>query len=175
MYNTHKTFDKQQSIDQFLYEWERVYGLTLSLKLSDIREERSLYDFVFTLNKIDTPYATNLELRINENTRQRLINTSIKLIQLEDIIEEFRHYYSRHEATRSERVTPVSFTTTHNGIKVQQRSCLCGSNHFFKECFYLNSNLRPSGRIGKDPTCQKMNVALLDPRRVKIKTLDEKN
>lgn len=172
-YNAIKIYDKQLSVYRYLYEWERIYGLAISLKLPDVMEERPLYDFALTLDKIDSSYATNLELRIDENVRQRVQNVSVKLIQLEDIIEEFRHYYDRHQASRNDRIIPGSFATTHNGIKPEQKSCICGYNHLFKECFYLNSNLRPSGWTGKESIYNKIDNALADPKRVKIKTLIE--
>ena len=173
-YNAIKNYDGRQSIDRFLYEWERIYGLATSLNLPDVMEERPLYDFALALDRIDATYATNLELRIDENVRQRLSNNSIQLFPLEDIIEEFRHYYSRHQASRNHKTNPTSFATAHNGIKPEQKLCLCGNSHLFKECFYLNSNLRPSGWTGKESTFQKINQALADPRRIKIKTLIEK-
>ncbi|KAF5189162.1 Ribonuclease h-like domain [Thalictrum thalictroides] len=173
-YNALKIYNKQQSVDRFLYEWERVYGLAVSVGLPDVMDERPLYDFALSLDKIDANYATNLELRIDENVRQRSSNVLVNTIQLEDVIEEFRHYYSRHQATRAEKEFPTSFATSHNDIRAERKPCLCGNSHPFKECYYLNPSLRPEEWIGKETTYQKINQALADPKRIKIKTLIQK-
>ena len=172
-YNALKKYNKNQSVDRFLYEWERVYGLATTINLPDVFEERPLYDFALALEEIDQSYAINLELRIDENVRLRSIDNSIKPIELENAIEEFRNYYNRHQASRQISI-PTSFATTHNGVKPIYKACVCGSNHMFKECYYLNPDLRPSGWIGKEATYHEINRALADPRRIKIKTLIEK-
>lgn len=58
-------------------------------------DQRPFCDFALALKKIDIAYPTNLELGINENNRQYVQNTSVKLIQLENGIEELRNYYTR--------------------------------------------------------------------------------
>ncbi|KAF5193332.1 Ribonuclease h-like domain, partial [Thalictrum thalictroides] len=169
-YNALKRYDKNQSVERFLYDWERVYGLAIGLNLPDVMEERPLYDFALSLVSIDETFATNLELRVDENVRRRVFDTSVELMKMEDIIEEFRNFYNRHKSMRQD-IIPAAFATSHNGNSPDRRVCLCGNTHLFKDCFYLNPAMRPTGWSGKESTFKKINEALADPRRVKLKTL----
>ena len=92
-YNALKVYDKSQPVDRFLYNWERVYGLALALNIPDVMEERPLYDFALSIQEIDKSYATNLELRIDENIRNRSLDKTVNIIQLDDVIEEFRNFW----------------------------------------------------------------------------------
>lgn len=75
-------------------------------------EERPLYDFALALESISQSYATNLELRIDENIKKQSVKNTVELIQRENIIEEFRNYYNRHKLSRS-KLVPASFATSH--------------------------------------------------------------
>ena len=172
-YNALKVYDKSQPVDRFLYNWERVYGLALALNIPDVMEERPLYDFALSIQEIDKSYATNLELRIDENIRNRSLDKTVNIIQLDDVIEEFRNFYNRHQAIARIN-TPFSFAASQNEVNSSQRPCLCGDNHLFKDCLYLNRRLRPSGWVGKEHIYHKINLAIEDPRRIKIKTLIKK-
>lgn len=170
LYNSLKVYNKDQTVERFLYEWVRIYGLAVSLNLPDVTEERPLYDFALALHDIDKTYAINLELRVDENVRQRSTNNTIKQIQLEDAIEEFRNYFNRYQEIYR-KIIPASFASTNNNARPDQRKFLCGDTHLFKECYYLNPGLRPSSWVGKESTFRQINNALNDPKRVKIKTL----
>ena len=172
-YNSLKIYDSNQPVERFLYEWERVYGLAVSINLPDVLEERPLYDFALALHTIDESYAINLELTIDENLRQRSVDPTVKIIRLEDAIEEFRNYYNRHRDLH-QKISPASFTASKSDPRKEQRNCVCGNFHSFKECYYLNPHLRPSGWVGKDSIYHQINEALADPRRIKIRTLIKK-
>ncbi|KAF5200461.1 Reverse transcriptase family protein [Thalictrum thalictroides] len=169
-YNSLKIYDKGQTVDRFLYEWERIYGIALTLNLPDVLEDRPIYDFAIAIRSLDVTYATNLELRIDENIRKRQFDSSIQPIKMEDVFEEFRHYYNRRRSN-GQRHIPASFVTAHENNNLSQKKCVCGSLHLFKECLYLNPSLRPLGWSGRNEIYHQINQALADPRRIKIRTL----
>lgn len=137
-------------MDDYLYEWERVYGLAKALSLPDVQEERPLFDFALALYEIDETYATNLELRIDENLRLRATDSSISCLNLEDAIEEFRNHHKRHQSLNQKVIPPASFAaTTHNGEQPEYaKECVCGMKHLFKNCYYINPKLRPANWKG---------------------------
>lgn len=132
-YNALKSYHKDQSVDRYLYDWERVYGLAVALKLPDVAEERPLYDFALAITPIDETFATNLELRVDKNVQKRSLDSSVKLIALEDIIEEFRNFYKRHQSLE-DKFPPATFAASQEVKTPDQRTCLCGNLHPFKEC-----------------------------------------
>lgn len=56
-YNALKKY-KDQSVNRYLYDWERVYGLAVAHKLPDVAEERPLYDFALAISPINEIFAT---------------------------------------------------------------------------------------------------------------------
>lgn len=95
-YNALKTYSKNQSVDHFLFDSERVYSFAVALNLPDESDERSFYDFALVVTAIDENFATNLELRADKNVRKRSIDESVERIKIEDAIEEFRSFHRSH-------------------------------------------------------------------------------
>lgn len=130
-------YDRKNSVEQILYEWEHFYSLAMSVRLTDV-EKRPVSDFTLALQTIDESFAKNIEIRISENVRHRISDHTTKLMKLENIVEEFRNYYNRHKAIRQKAV-PASCATAEPDPKVDQKSCLYNKIQSFKECYYLNS------------------------------------
>lgn len=48
-YNALKTYIKNLSVEYFLYDWERIYGIAIALNLPDVSGERALYYFALAI------------------------------------------------------------------------------------------------------------------------------
>lgn len=64
-----------------------IYGLTKTLNLPDVAEERPLYDFALAIALLDESFTTILELRVDNNFRKRSLDSSAKLNFLEEVIK----------------------------------------------------------------------------------------
>ncbi|RDL33124.1 uncharacterized protein BP5553_08563 [Venustampulla echinocandica] len=80
-----KKFNKGESIEQFLQRWETTYAKAVKLKLSEIHEERPLFDLLLALRPIYPAFSVVHEHRVDQNIRDKST-----LPDLYDMIEDFR-------------------------------------------------------------------------------------
>lgn len=105
--------------------------------------------------------------------RLRATDSSISCLNLEDAIEEFVNHHKRHQILKQKVIIPVSFAATTNSGEQPDNTIeyVCGIKHLFKNCYYINPNLRLVNWKGKDLKFQKVNRQFSNPRRVNLKSL----
>jgi hypothetical protein len=115
--------------------------------------------------------------------RQHRSTTSEKLsegktIDVYVLIEKFRNHYRRREALKSSNPGPGSVSESHSAFAILdgetqdgKKTCLCGREHLYRDCYYLNSEARPKGWEGKSETFAKINEKLNQKQMQKLKNL----
>jgi hypothetical protein len=56
-YNKLKTYSKREDIEKWLKSWEIAYTDGKKLKILEVADERSLFDFTHAISSIDAGYA----------------------------------------------------------------------------------------------------------------------
>jgi hypothetical protein len=111
---------------------------------------------------MDLPFVSDREAILNHEVNQKKPPTSIR-----DLLEEFRNHLRTARALTTKGATHEAFatlqekspneeTTDQKGSgkssdrrpedsKIEDRPCLCGRKHLFKDCYYLIEEIRPAG------------------------------
>ena len=157
-YNKLKTYSKRENIEKWMKDWETVYTDGKKLKIPEVADERSLFDFTHAISAIDSGYASTQEYFINQK-----IKNKESLPELYDLVEDFRNHYRRTEAlnpSSSHSAFAALRGQSQNGEKV----CLCGGTHGkplkWEKCEYITPKCRPLGWTGKQETFDKINKVL---------------
>ena len=174
-YNKLKTYSKRESVEKWLKDWETTFTDGKKLKIPEVADERSLFDFTHAVSAIDSGYASTQEYFINQKARN-----SEKLPELYDLVEDFRNHYRRTEAFKQSS-SHSAFAATLNGESQNgEKLCLCGGKHGEKprnqweKCEYITPKNRPSGWKGKQETFNKINKALKTWEEGKVKWFVDK-
>ena len=177
-YNKLKTYSKRENVEKWLKDWEIVFTDGRKLKIPEVADDRSLFDFTHAISVIDSGYASSQEYFINQK-----IKNSENLPDLYDLVEDFRNHLRRTEALKMSP-SHSAFAATLNGESQDGKSqdgnsqegekpCLCGGKHGNKtrweKCHYITPKCRPSGWKGKPETFEKINKVLKTWEDGKIK------
>ena len=134
-YNKLKTYSKRENIEKWMKDWETVYTDGKKLKIPEVADERSLFDFTHAISAIDSGYASTQEYFINQK-----IKNKESLPELYDLVEDFRNHYRWTEAlnpSSSHSAFAALRGQSQNGEKV----CLCGGTHGkplkWEKCEYI--------------------------------------
>ena len=171
-YNKLKTYSKRENIEKWLKDWETTYTDGKKLKLPEVEDERSLFDFTHAISVIDSGYSSTQEYFINQK-----IKNSEKLPDLYDLVEDFRNHYRRTEALRT-LASHSAFATLRGENQEGERVCLCGGKHGKKlpwgKCEYITPARRQPGWKGKPEIFEKINKVVKTWEDGKIKWFVEK-
>jgi hypothetical protein len=159
-YNNLKTYSKENDLETWLKDWETTYIDGKKLKIPEVADERSLFDFTHAVSAIDSGYASTQEYFINQK-----IKNSEKLPDLYDLIEDFRNHYRRTEALQMS-ASHSAFSTTSQGTS-QDLECVCGLRHPWKKCFYLIQSIRPTTWIPNAEIQKKIDQKLASNPKLK--------
>jgi hypothetical protein len=131
---------KDQSIEPWLQEWEKVYTECKMLKLPEVEEERPLFDFLTAISRISPEFTNAWMIDI-----QRMQDKGDDLPDLYKMVELFRN---NQRLLYAQRDLPHSaFAASYQGRSADsdskpKRACLCGVDHRWRECPYLIDSIR---------------------------------
>jgi hypothetical protein len=140
-YNELKKPPTSHGIDKWLQQWEKIYTDALAIKLPDVQKDRPLYDFLQAIKGLDASFSAASLTRIM---------TGEAIPTLYDLIKQFRNI--RRISSASDKAYSPSHSPSHSAFPTFQgmqdkttppSPCICGRNHFFKECYYLIEQIRP--------------------------------
>ncbi|KAF2628849.1 hypothetical protein BU25DRAFT_409870 [Macroventuria anomochaeta] len=138
------TRPKKANLDAWFNEWVTITRLLTEARMPEIDGSQSQEDFILSIRGLDSWAATQLQELIWKDQRgEQYASTA-------DLVAEFRSYYRRTRLIESSIGTlarlgvaikpdgPIS-----TGESIRRVICLCGDNHRFKDCLYVNQSLRP--------------------------------
>ena len=88
-----KLYDKLQLIKQQLDNQERTYSKGYIIAILEVSRTRSLFDFAIAILLIDQLYGYIIEFDINRGIKKD------DILQLINLVEDFRNYQRRNQAT----------------------------------------------------------------------------
>ena len=138
-------------MEAWLRNWEKIYTECKDLKLSEVEDDRPLYDFLNAISSVDAQFSKIWMIKIETKTKK-----GKKLPDLHELIEYFRNDRRLTDATKG-RIPQEVFNATFQGNTTpgqSQKDCVCGEKHLFPECLYLIETLRPKD-WKPDPAIQK--------------------
>jgi len=158
-YNKLKTYSKRDDLEKWLKDWETTFADGKKLQIPEVAEERSLFDFTHAISVVDSGYALTQEYFINQK-----VKNGDKLLELYDLVEDFRNHYRRTEALKSSSSHSAFATLNGENQDGEKKKCLCGGLHDNKarwgKCEYIAPKNRSSRWKGKQETFNKINKAL---------------
>src|SRR5277367_4574206 len=113
-YNKLKTYSKRE---RWLKDKEVTYTDGRKLKIPEVADDRSLFDFTHAISSIDSRYASTQEYFINQK-----VKNSEKLPELYELVEDFRNHYRRIEALKPSS-SHSGFATLHGETQGGERLC----------------------------------------------------
>jgi hypothetical protein len=152
--NLQKAF-KNQQMNQWLLNWEKIYAKTKRLNLSDVQKDRCAYDFLNALRTIDLSFVFDRKTIFDHEINQSKSSTSIR-----DLLKEFRNHLRIARTLITKKTIHETFATLQEKSsndettdqekkskkfskrKIENRSCLCDKKHLFKDCYYLIEKIR---------------------------------
>ena len=94
-YNKLKNYSKKDDLEKWLKDQETTFVDGKKLKILEVVDERSLFDFTHAVSAIDSGYASTQEYFINQK-----VKNGDQLLELYDLVEDFRNHYRRTEALK---------------------------------------------------------------------------
>ena len=160
-YNKLKKYTKRDDIEKWLKDWETTFTDATKLRIPEVADDRSLFDFAHAISSIDSGYASTQEFFINQKARNKE-----KLPELYELVEDFRNHYRRTEALKPSG-SHSAFATLNGETQegeTQGKLCLCGEKHGkrfqWEKCEYISPKKRPTGWKGKPETFDKINKVI---------------
>ncbi|OXV09936.1 hypothetical protein Egran_02301 [Elaphomyces granulatus] len=136
-YRSIKKSPKGIDVETWLQQWEGVYAECRRINLPDVEGDRAVRDFIFSAKSLApgwSEYWANYRRSDPNNTPD-----------IYGIIQKFREY-RRDRPEDETRPIPQPAFATFKGNKgdTDLKECVCGIQHRYKDCWYLNTELRPS-------------------------------
>ena len=135
----------------------------------EIQTNRSIRDFLLAVRHIDSSFSGPLLIQMRKTT-----------LNIFEVIEDFRHnvrmlndakpapsshsafaaYDSKESSKESSSSNKENKQTSFRGKGIEPPECICGKNHWYSKCFYLNKKIRPSGWKADSEIQEKVQKAM---------------
>ena len=122
-YNKLKTYSKRENIEKQLKDQETTFTNKKKLSILEVVDERSLFDFTHAISIIDSRYATTQEYFLTQK-----VKTREPLLELYDLVEDFRNHYQWSEALKPS-YSHSRFATLNRESQKHKKSCLYREKH----------------------------------------------
>lgn len=168
---------RRSNVEDWCNEFLAAYSRAKQLELADVHGFRAHKDLIRAIKQIDAAYSASASLEIFKAEDTWNSDRSIPIpenLQLPTVLADFLRYY-RTTFSRKANIHGGVFGAKLNGQQSQyskkrsrddsitpSKPCLCGDNHFWGQCLYIDATLRPRGFL-EDPEKAK-KVAEFDAR-----------
>lgn len=119
-----------------------MYAEATDLSLSDVTDQRLIYDFLNAIKSINSSFALNREV---------IIQNDLKRFELLNIIVDYRDHYRLVKTVLNKPSSYTTFTTLQDKDENKEKKrekCVYNSNwHLLRKCYYLIPNIRPDGWV----------------------------
>jgi hypothetical protein len=184
-YNALKRLDATTQIEPWLMQWDVIVRKCQRIGLPETQGSRPSFDFIESIQDRFPTFFSIWQIRLIEEED----HTHTELFKL---VQTFRDHLKslKPTATRGKHTAFATFQDIQEGSSEQgnstsqsnQRSransdnrqtrkpgqnCLCGKLHWFSDCFYLNSKLRPANWTPIASIQKKIADALSKSNRLK--------
>ena len=165
---------RRSNIEDWCSEFLTAYNRAKQLDLPEVHGFRAHKDLIRAIKQIDAAYAASASLDIFKAEEAWNSNRNIPIphqSQLSTVLADFLRY---HRTTNSRKVnihggvfsatlnsqgSPYNKKRTRDSAK-PSKPCLCGDNHFWGQCLYIDTSLRTRGFV-EDPEKAK-KIALFE-------------
>ncbi|KAF4311823.1 hypothetical protein GTA08_BOTSDO12687 [Botryosphaeria dothidea] len=158
-YNQLKRGPSNQNIEKWLQSWEEVYTKAKQRDLPQVKDDRPVRDFLLSLRGIDSTYS-QMELHLLRGQETKLT--------LHKAVEDYRQHLRIENLEKPSKSSKHSaFPATFKGKEQENNEkppCICGLNHWYKDCFYLNEDIRPKHWNPNKAAQTRVNEKLKDPK-----------
>ncbi|KAF2621446.1 hypothetical protein BU25DRAFT_354400, partial [Macroventuria anomochaeta] len=139
------TRPKKASLDTWLDEWVTVARLLQEAGMPKVNGNRAQEDFILSIRGLDNSWAAVKldEMITKDQEGEQYMSTA-------NLVAKFRSYYQQTSPVASSLGTFATLGVaakpdgpTASRGSTQRMVCLCGDEHRFKDCPYINHSLRP--------------------------------
>ena len=157
-YNKLKTYSKREDMEKQLKDWETTFTNRKKLSILEVVDKRSLFDFTHAISIIDSGYVSTQEYFLTQK-----VKTREPLLELYDLVEDFRNHYWRSEALKPS-YSYSGFATLNREPQKYKRFCLYKDKHnnsnSWDKCEYITLKNRLIGQKGKLEIFNRINRIL---------------
>jgi hypothetical protein len=140
-----KHYDGNQSIEQWITQWEAVYQECKDLNVPEVSGDAPHFDFLLAVARTSPAWANAYEVKLHSE-----MEAEQDLTKIADIIENYRihlHLRGNIKAPENHSANTTFKSQPEDGSKAPKPGrCVCGGFHSIKKCWQLNPQLRPEGR-----------------------------
>lgn len=145
----------RQHVDAWLDDYLKMHAMAKEIQIAEVTDAKRAYrDFLQAIEKIAPTFAEVYELQLD---------TVIDFdAQIYLVVDKFRNHMRMKEAKQGRSTSfnsafatdkgnsnnssrNSSRTPSFRGENQDLPTCICGKNHWYADCFYLNKNKRPPG------------------------------
>jgi hypothetical protein len=152
---------KRSNLDSWFEDWLEIAQLMREAALPEIAESRAQEDFIRAIRSLDDSWATYQLTELVQKDQEEMEFTGIS-----DLVAEYQSYYwrvrpiasslrsfatlgvaeqSKNEHQGVQGVQGVQSSQERNKGKKQCPICVCGEQHKFQDCVYVNRARRNPG------------------------------
>jgi len=138
---------KDQNIESWLQQWERTYQKCQEINLWQAHGDQPIWDFLKAIEPLSPSFHSIWFHKLMGN-----LDPEVPTIDMFHLIETYRQYRAQ-SLTLDRKASHSAFPATFQGLsqdeshqqpKQNAKTCLCGKNHRFRDCWYLIKSKRPS-------------------------------
>jgi hypothetical protein len=173
LYNKLKTIQPNESIENWAKKWEDIYAKCKELNLPDIQGVRPLFDITNAIKSRMPGFYHVWYFNIREESKLPKPTTTVR-----ELLSNLKDYLRDNENQTPQKGRHTAFASFQNqGNQSDQGDqsnqpplpCVCGINHWYSECYYLNQAIRPPGWTPKQAVERTIQAKIDSNPRTKAK------
>ena len=141
-----KVLSTSELIENWLQNWEATYFKCKEINASEVDGSKPFFDFIHAVQERVPGFHSAWYFKILRDTEGTL--------KIKDLVQEFKDYLRDLQPTRSKGKHSAFATfqqddsnsaNSNSNPRLSYKTCVCGSNHWFRQCYYLNPTIRKAG------------------------------
>jgi hypothetical protein len=180
---------RRSNIEDWCSEFITAYNRAKQLDLPEVHGFRAHKDLVRAVKQVDAAYAASVSLDIFKAEETWNLNRNVPIpnqSQLSTILANFLRYH-RTTHSRKTNIHGGVFGATLNGQEspykkkrsrgdeTPSKPCLCGDNHFWGQCPYIDTALRTRGFVEDPEKAKKITTFEKSDTKGLLNKIREKN
>ena len=142
-YKKVQKYDNKESLTRWMERYEFIHTEAKRLKLIEILLDDGCLDFLVALSDYDENLSTSLTLDINRRVK------ASEDVSLSELISTVKDHIDIHKSKKQgQQYSNSSFGTSYKGVEENKKgdrrrkpTCMCGKEHYYGDCLYINKDL----------------------------------
>src|ERR1700709_324320 len=141
-YSKLRAISSNEAIENWAKKWEDIYAKCKELKLPETQGVRPLFDIVAAIKTRMPGFYNVWYFNIREESKRPEPTTTVR-----ELLSNLKDYLRDNESQNTPRGRNPAFAPSQNqgNQSNQPPPCVCGKQHWYSECVYINPAIRQPG------------------------------